>query len=369
MLSGHVKWTSWTIDEVKLEFSIRGHQYIGPHTMEGRVPYTCRCGLAASIAMKQLFTGADGCKPCIQKKKEATARKQSALQKPDTVSTILSQHVKCTTWTLDEVKHEFFARGLTFIGPYVGWKRKIPYTCACGYTTSSVLEKILDGHGGCKPCQRKKATENMMTRYGVPHVSQVPAVKAKWRNTLTARYGVDHPSHVPEFKAKAVAAMQATWIANHDNQVAKTRATCMERFGAPHQMQNATVFKRSQSSLYRTKTHTFPSGRKITYQGYEFHAIHCLLTDPLITEDEILSGHDKLKHLSIPYTWNDKQRMYYPDIYLPSLNLMIEVKSTYTWNMSAEQNRQKLLATKAQGYECEVWIINTKGKVEEVIEF
>ena len=58
-----------------------------------------------------------------------------------------------------------------------------------------------------------------------------------------------------------------------------------------------------------------------------------------------------------------KESTFYPDIYIPSENKIIEVKSTFTYDKFEEKNEEKLTSTAAQGYNIEYWIFNKKGKL------
>jgi hypothetical protein len=46
------------------------------------------------------------------------------------------------------------------------------------------------------------------------------------------------------------------------------------------------------------------------------------------------------------YMIGTKMHKYYPDIYIPNENLIIEVKSTYTISQNLEMNQAKFEATK-----------------------
>jgi hypothetical protein len=56
-----------------------------------------------------------------------------------------------------------------------------------------------------------------------------------------------------------------------------------------------------------------------------------------------------------------KQKVYFPDIYIPKQNLIIEVKSTYTYSKEYDKNIAKANATKNTGYNFEFWIYDGKG--------
>lgn len=59
----------------------------------------------------------------------------------------------------------------------------------------------------------------------------------------------------------------------------------------------------------------------------------------------------------IDYIFNDKNKKYYPDYYLPDYNLIVEIKSKYTYECEKDQNEAKKEATLKCGYNF-IFIIN-----------
>jgi hypothetical protein len=59
--------------------------------------------------------------------------------------------------------------------------------------------------------------------------------------------------------------------------------------------------------------------------------------------------------LSVPsrieYELDGKSRHYYPDFYLEDFDLIVEVKSNWTWNQHLEMNISKMVYTIQQGYD------------------
>ena len=80
-----------------------------------------------------------------------------------------------------------------------------------------------------------------------------------------------------------------------------------------------------------------------------------------INESDIIVG-----VLNVPEIWftdeNNKEHRYYVDIYIPSQNKCIEVKSLYTYNYNLTTNLLKENAAIKMGYKFEFWIYNDKGQ-------
>jgi hypothetical protein len=201
---------------------------------------------------------------------------------------------------------------------------------------------------------RTQFTQTMMTRYGHSAMMQVPELKAQVQATVRSRYNVDNVGQAPEIKAKI-------------------EATFMAKYGVRHSMHNRQVYEKQQNSAFSTKTYTLPSGKTLTYQGYEHFAYNELLTNHQIEEDELIRGQQMLKNeIEIWYEYMDKTHRYYPDIYLPDHNKIIEVKSRFTYSdgkTPVEQNDAKMKSTRHAGFECEIWIISSKGEILEIKKF
>lgn len=76
---------------------------------------------------------------------------------------------------------------------------------------------------------------------------------------------------------------------------------------------------------YKKKSFTLDN-KTFCYQGYERFVIECLVTKFGFSVDDIFVGKDVPR---IEYSGN-KSGVYYPDIFVKSLNLVIEVKSEFT---------------------------------------
>ena len=117
------------------------------------------------------------------------------------------------------------------------------------------------------------------------------------------------------------------------------RATCLERYGAEHFMQNKNVYKRIAST--RNTMHLYEVGyRKRTYSligSYEVFILRVLLNRYRSTDITSSFDLDPLE--------NHNGQRYYPDFYVRSVDKYIEVKSIYTLfgrdNKLLELNKDK----------------------------
>jgi hypothetical protein len=68
----------------------------------------------------------------------------------------------------------------------------------------------------------------------------------------------------------------------------------------------------------------------------------------------------------ISYEIDGKKKYYFPDIYIPHENKIIEVKSTWTYKCKTDSIQEKGDACKAQGYTYELWCFDGKGNRVDV---
>lgn len=113
-----------------------------------------------------------------------------------------------------------------------------------------------------------------------------------------------------------------------------------------------------KNKLFKPKPYILPSGQTRMIQGYENKALDELLK--IYPESEIvLCG----KSHPFKYRMKNKTRRYYPDIFIPSKNLYIEVKSDYTYKIDLDRNLKKKQAIIQSGFLFQFWIINAKNQI------
>jgi hypothetical protein len=116
----------------------------------------------------------------------------------------------------------------------------------------------------------------------------------------------------------------------------------------------------------RYYNYCFPSGKTIKIQGYEKYAIDYLLKIGY-SEDDIKTESKEKPHFR--YNYLDKERVYKPDIYLEKDNLIIEVKSLFTYNLENQMNLEKEKTCLNSGFEFQFWIFDRKGNLEIISNF
>jgi hypothetical protein len=208
----------------------------------------------------------------------------------------------------------------------LGRESEITFKCCCGKECTKIY-RVIEMYGAfCEKCQaihgKEQSIETNMKNRGVPHSMQDPSV------------------------------------------IEKVKLSNFERWGG-HPMHNAEIAEKALKNSLSKKVYTYPSGRNDNIQGYENWALDELLKNDT-PEEDIITGRKEVPE--IRYIGEDgKEHRYYVDIYIPSQNKCIEVKSTYTYDSDNVKVLLKQKAVKDAGYLCEIWIYNDKGEKLECI--
>ncbi len=144
------------------------------------------------------------------------------------------------------------------------------------------------------------------------------------------------------------------------NNDSKRRKTNIKLYGE----ENPCFIEKSFNARHLYKEYKLPSGRIVKLQGYEPQAMNILLNN--YHENEIICG--KLSVPVISYYDINKLRKFYPDFYIPKEKLIIEVKSTYTYNKDKNNIDNKINGCKLLGYNIHIWILEKKGNILNIIK-
>lgn len=232
--------------------------------------------------------------------------------------------------------------------------------CCCNIQYAKYNQNIQNnGLFSCKKCYDKKLHERFtsnnpsldpeciikkretsMRNYGVDHPTksekiqnkisknvkfslQSPAIKKKKINTLVRIYGVDNASKIDFVKDKKI-------------------QTSLLHYGVEHHMQLKEFFEKFMKSSFKLKKY---KETNLYYQAsYEFDFLN--YCDDFGIIDDITNGP------SVKYVLesNETNHIYHPDFFIGKLNLMIEVKSNYTYKVDLDKNLMKEKYCLLEGY-------------------
>jgi hypothetical protein len=215
---------------------------------------------------------------------------------------------------------------------------------------------------------KEKIKQTNIERYGVDFIFQSEAIKEKIKQTNIERYGVENPQQNKKIRQKSKDKQielygkdgwnpQKVENTNMKKYGVKTpfqaeeikekiKQTNIERYGVEYPMQSSIVFQKSQK--YKQKDFIFKNGKAVKVIGYEPLALKIL--EEIFDIDDII--------VNPKFTISYQTKKYHPDIYIKSKNLLIEVKSEYTFKKDYEKNMKKREASISQGFSFEFWVFD-----------
>lgn len=174
-----------------------------------------------------------------------------------------------------------------------------------------------------------KQKQTFLEKYGTEHPMQSEQCKNKSKDTFFANYGVSHATKIPET-------------------IEKKKKTMKDRFGVEHYSQNPNNYEKVIKAMYAHKEYVWKTGEVSLVQGNEPIVLR-ELEEKGYTYEMVLTGATEMPE--IWYDFEDSTHRYFPDIYIPTENLLIEVKSPWTVTLNVEKNQAKFSAAKNAGFD------------------
>lgn len=214
--------------------------------------------------------------------------------------------------------------------------------------------------------QIAKARDTFIKKYGVEWGSKTELQKLKSKKTKLERYGSEtyNNSVVSSNKNRNKSVLEKDLIND------KRRNTNLNRFGVENTFLLPESVKKSRQGNALGRDYILPSGRIVHVRGYEDEVLAALLQT---YNESDLKIHNSLEEYQLPiFSYIDHRRHhlnYYPDIYIPKENKIIEVKSRWWWDGNGdpkyssrlENNLRKRQSVLNKGYDYEVWLFEDKN--------
>jgi len=215
-----------------------------------------------------------------------------------------------------------------------------------------------------------KKIEKCRKKYGVDNISQSDIIKNKKMNTSIKHFGVDNVSKSLIIKNKKIATSRKHYGVDYPFQSKEVHDECIKTIQKKYGItftnvsQVSEVMDKKLLTGICAKKYVLPSGRIVKIQGYENYGIEYLLSES-INENDIIIGNKEIEK-EIGTFWfydikKNKNRRYFPDIYVKSKHKIFEIKSTYTINLNMDLINIKRQSVIDRGFEFEFLIFNDKG--------
>lgn len=193
-----------------------------------------------------------------------------------------------------------------------------------------------------------KRKKTCLEKYGDEHVINSQYTRDKTKE----KFGVERLQYLTNFGDIC----KEGYLKNHghifkhtDETIERIKLTKIERYGSV------------MASTAKYKDYIFPSGRIVKVQGHEDLAIDKLLE--VFDENDLFVGRVDIEKHCGKFEYYDpidnRYHTYFPDIFIGSVNKLIEVKSPFTYKMRERINILKRQCVLDKGYDFEFWIIES----------
>ncbi len=212
-----------------------------------------------------------------------------------------------------------------------------------------------DGKSLCKKCTSIKCKQTILNKYGYKSYTETD----EYKKIIMDKYGVDNISQLQSVKDKkvksAIDKYGVSYVFQAKEVKNKIKKTCISKYGVDNPTKNRDIFEKAQSTAFKKIKY---DNTDLIYQGsYELNFINYSIKKEISFENGP----------SLKYIMNNKNRVYHSDFYLPEYNLVVEVKSKYTYNADYEENLLKKEYTIKAGYNFIFLIDKDYTELEKII--
>jgi hypothetical protein len=190
---------------------------------------------------------------------------------------------------------------------------------------------------------KKERERRIIEKYGQLNYRSSPVFKELVKKGIQNKHGVEHISKV-------------------ESVIENKKINNIKKYGVASTSQVPEIANKITKNGFKLKEFIFPSGKIEKVQGYEPFALRDLIEKENICENDIITGCK-----NVPTIWyndiNQVKRRHFVDIFIPSQNKCIEIKSSFTVKKDNVFEKQK--TAKNLGYLYEIWVYNEKGEIIE----
>ena len=202
-------------------------------------------------------------------------------------------------------------------------------------------------------CMKQKRLLATQEKYGVDNVFQLEDIKEKMKNTNLERYGVENPHQNEEIKIKVDNTNLIRYgcknVFQNEEIKDKIRETNLKNLGVEYPTQCESVKDKIRKTNFKNYGFDYPSQNQDYFNKHKNNGFKLTYFDDLFCQgsyenDFVLKYKDIIKienGLSLKYNYLGQTRIYHSDFYLPDYDLIIEIKSSYWYNVHLEQCKAK----------------------------
>jgi hypothetical protein len=216
-----------------------------------------------------------------------------------------------------------------------------------------------DGKYYCYKCRWIKYEKTCLEKYGFKNASSHEDIKEIRKKSIKEKYNCENVFQLETSKQKSKSTCLKKYgkefFAQSEEGKCRIKEGFIKNYGYDHFMKNPEEFEKFMKSNLKIKKF---ENSEIYYQGSN--------------ELDFLKKYNKrLKidnGLHLKYFFKGEIHSYMPDFYLSEFNLLIEIKSNYTWNLHLEKNLAKKDYSIKSGYNFLFIIDKNYTELENIIE-
>lgn len=207
------------------------------------------------------------------------------------------------------------------------------YRCFnCGKEKAKLT--MFDRYGVDNPTKSKEIVEKIQKKYNEKSDKEKNKIVEKQKDTMFNRYGswfTSTDSYKEKILNYSINKFGLTDYRSSDEFKNKVKKTLMDKYGVDYISHISHKNLKFKKARFGKKINGFHESSDLTYQGtYELDFIEKYYKKVEIKKID-----------PIKYHLNENTHYYHPDFYLPNFNLIVEIKSSYTYNYDLERNLTK----------------------------
>ena len=181
---------------------------------------------------------------------------------------------------------------------------------------------------------REKGKQTKIKKYGNKNYNN----QEKNKQTCLEKYGVENVFQVEEIKDKCKKTKKEKYNDEKYINQEKGKQTYLKKWGVEYPMQNKEIFEKQQKASFKAKKY---KDTDLFYRGsLEFDFL----------ETYLLSIPEIINAPTVKYYFKGSYHNYFPDFYIPSLNLIIEIKALYYYEKYKAMCDAKAKGTIKKGF-------------------
>lgn len=234
---------------------------------------------------------------------------------------------------------------------FKGQRERIKFVCKKHGEFYATLQAYLNGSTGCRGCKQSTADIDVDKR------------AAKFKRRAEKLHGMKYKYYLEDFvnyqtKIRIECSTHGIFKQTPRNHLSTNETLNRRGVGCPNCGTQLAVHK-SKEKAFSSKDYKL-GGKTIKVQGYEPQALDYIQTRLKVTARDIKVG----RKVPVIQYYDNKQkrtRQYFPDFYIPAQNRIVEIKSTYTFELGFRELCLKRKAVIKAGYVFSLLVMDKDG--------